>query len=319
MSNIKISGNILCMGSINMDLVMFVDRLPEPGETIVTDNFNKYPGGKGGNQAVAASMLGGNVTMFGKLGDDYFSSQLRESLISKGVEVSSIISEEGVTAGIAMIRVDKKGQNSITFTPGANAKLTPGDVRKHENLFTSGGILLITMEIKPETVYEAVRVAKKNGMFIILDPAPVPKDNIHSDIPPLIDIIKPNEIEATSITGIEVKDFSSSEKAIRKLLEMGFSHPIITLGEKGVIAYLGEKIIKIDSISVKVVDCTAAGDVFSGALAASISRGERLSDALKFANTAAALSVTVQGAQTSIPTLEKVTGFMKEKKNLIFF
>jgi len=315
MRNIKISGEILCMGSINMDLVMFVDRLPEPGESIVTDNFNKYPGGKGGNQAVAASMLGGKVIFFGKLGDDDFSSQLRESLASKGVEVSSIISEEEVTAGIAMIRVDKKGQNSISFNPGANAKLTIGDVRKHKNLFTPGGILLITMEIKPETVYEAIRIAKKNGMFIILDPAPVPSDNIPLDIPPLIDIIKPNEIEATSITGIEVKDFSSSEKAIKKLLEMGFSHPIITLGEKGVIAYLGEKIINIDSILMKVVDGTAAGDVFSGALAASISRGESLSDALKFANTAAALSVTVKGAQTSIPTLEKIKSFMKEKRN----
>ena len=308
------SGEIICMGSINMDLVMSMNRMPEPGETIITNNFNKYPGGKGGNQAVAASVMGGKVKFFGKLGDDNFSGQLIKSLADNKVDVSSIIIEKKDSAGIAMIRVDEKGQNSISFNPGANAKLSPKDVRKNEDLFTPGGILLITMEIKPETVYAAIRVAKKKGMFIILDPSPVPKDNIPLDISPLVDIVKPNKIEASFITDIKVNDFVSSKKAIKKLLNMGFSYPVITLGAKGVIACLEEEIIKIDPISVKVVDCTAAGDVFSGAFAASIYRGKKLSDALEFANAAATLSVTVPGAQSSIPALEKVTVFLKENK-----
>jgi len=308
------TGNILCMGCINMDLVMLMDRMPDTGETIIVEEFKKYSGGKGANQAVAASVMGGNVKFFGKLGDDIFSSQLIKSLTDSEVDVSSIIFEKNGSAGIAMIRVDKNGQNSISFYPGANIKLSPEDVRENEKIFTPGGILLITMEIKPETVYEAIRVAKKKDMFIILDPAPAPKNNIPSDIAPMVDIIKPNEIETSFITGIRIDDFNSSKKAINKLLNMGFAYPVITLGEKGIVAGLGKEIIKIDSIPVKVVDSTAAGDVFSGALAASIYRGEKIYEALEFANAAAALSVTIPGAQSCIPTLEKVKVFLNNNK-----
>jgi ribokinase len=301
--------NIVVMGGINMDLVMYVDHLPKPGETVITNNFRNFPGGKGGNQAVTASLLGGQVRYFGKLGDDTFSDVLIKSLGGKRVDCASIYREKSSTAGIAMIWVDQKGQNSIAFTPGANALLTPADVSAHEDLFSSGGILLLTMEIRPETVYAAIRAAKKHGMTVVLDPAPAPTEPFPKDIPPLVDIVKPNESEAEAITGLRVANFSTAEAALLQLRKMGFRTPVITLGEKGALALIQDKSEKIDPVRVQVVDSTAAGDVFSGALTASLYRGDRIRSALDFANKAAALSTTVKGAQTSIPTLEQVLAF----------
>jgi len=316
MTNVRDPRKIFCMGSINIDLVMFMDYLPELGETVVTNNFNTYPGGKGGNQAVTASALGGKVKYFGKLGDDDFSKQLIESLKSKGVNVTTILTKKNTTAGIAMIRVDKKGQNSISFTPGANVDLTPEDVKAHKDLFEEGTILLVTMEINNETVYEAIRLAKDNNMFVILDPAPAPQEKIPKDIPVKVDIIKPNETEASIISGIKVTDFFTAEKALKEMVSMGFSCPILTLGEKGLVALIEGEIVRIDPEPVKVIDTTAAGDVFSGAIAASLAEGKDLIYALRFANIAAALSTTKQGAQTSIPTLEEINLYLSGLKEI---
>ena len=183
MTELNLNGEILCMGAINMDLVMFMDHLPVPGETVITDNFSTFPGGKGGNQAVAASLLGGKVSFFGKLGGDEFSDQLVDSLQERGVGIDSILRAADLTAGIAIIRVDSAGQNSISFTPGANARLTPEEVEQNASLFTPGKILLVTMEIDPDTAHAAIRMAKKNGMTVILDPAPPPRAGFPTDIP----------------------------------------------------------------------------------------------------------------------------------------
>ena len=310
MQGFRFSGSVLCMGAINIDLTMVMDHLPVPGETIITDNFNTYPGGKGGNQAVAASKLGGHVGFFGKLGGDDFSDRLTQSLRDNGVDVSGILRDPGSTAGVAMIRVDSRGQNSISFTPGANAKLRPEEVHAHGSLFKPGAILLVTGEISSVTAWEAIRLAKRNGMFVVLDPAPPPKDGVPTDVPSLVDIVKPNETEASHLTGIQVTDFASAERAVAKLVEMGFAIPIVTLGEQGVVAAIEGQIERIAPFQVTSVDSTAAGDVFSGALAARLARGHGLEHALDFAKTAAALSTTMAGAQTSIPSLEQVMSAM---------
>ena len=314
MSDFKFSGEILCMGSINMDLVMKMEHLPTPGETVVTDNFNTYPGGKGGNQAVAASVLGGKVTMFSKLGNDDFSRQLITAMKGRGVDMTRVIIEPGRTAGIAIIRVDKHGQNSISFTPGSNAFLTPADVRDNGDLFVPGGILLVTMEISPETVYEAIRLAKEKGMFVILDPAPAPRNPFPGDIPEKVDIVKPNETEAAIITGMAVTQKEEAAVALGKLKAMGFGLPVITLGDKGIVALPEGEFVEVNPLKVESVDSTAAGDVFSGALAAALATGNGLVEALNFANVSGAISTTVAGAQTSIPDLKRVTRFLEDRR-----
>lgn len=300
------SGNILCIGSINMDLVMEMDHLPGPGETLKTDSYMMYPGGKGGNQAATAAKLGGNVSFFGRLGEDYFSKELLRSLSKQGVNVHHVTKVSHGIAGLAMIRVDRNGQNSISFTPGSNSTLSRDDVIAGEFLFESGGILLLTMEIPTETVYTAIRIAKKNNMFVILDPAPAPQTEIPEDIPDLVDIIKPNESEASVLSGIRVKDIKTAYQAGEKLLQKGFYHPIITLGENGMIAFLENGWYRVEPHQVNTIDSTAAGDIFLGALAVQLSKEFSLGDSIQYANISASLSTTKKGAQSSIPFISEI-------------
>jgi len=301
---------ILCMGSINIDLVMYMSKLPTAGETVVTDNFQTFSGGKGGNQAATASLLGGNVKYFTKLGTDNFSKELISKQIEYGVDMSNIIIEPDSTAGIAMIRVDESGQNSISFTPGANSLLTPEDVEKNAHIFDDCDILLITMEIQNETVYKAIEIAKSKDMIVVLDPAPAPENGIPDDIAKLVDYTKPNETEAQILTGIKISDMETSKFALRRLKEKGFKSPIITLSNAGAITYDEEQLYFIEPLKVNSIDSTAAGDVFIGAFTAALSKGESYKECLRFAKTAAAFSTKVKGAQSSIPNLNELTEYL---------
>lgn len=300
---------ILCMGSINMDLTMFMERLPAPAETVATDNFATFPGGKSGNQTIAAVRLGGEVGFFGKLGDDMFSKELLDAMQSDGVDTGNILIEQGKTAGVAMIRVDANGINSISFTPGANALITPQDVKKNEALFEKYGYLLITTEIPAETVFAAVRMAKSKNMTVVMDPAPIPNEPFPPDLPPMIDFIKPNEIEAGQIAGMEVTDDRTAQQCLKKLLKMGFACPLITLGKEGCLTWIEGKIQKFRPPKVEAIDTTAAGDVFLGAFTAALSQEYTMKEAIEFAAVASAMSTTKKGAQTSIPNRKQVEDF----------
>lgn len=304
------SKSILCMGSINIDLTMYMRRMPIVGETVVTDNFATFPGGKGGNQAAVAAAMGGKVRYFTMLGDDDFSAQLTAGLTARGVDMSHVIYRKGETAGIAMIRVDDEGRNSISFTPGANAKLTPEDVMAHPEAFEGCSILLITMEIAPSTVYAAIAMAKAHDMTVIIDPSPVPEGGIPADIWAMIDYAKPNETEAETLTGIPVTDMASAERAYHALTAMGLTHPVISMSDKGAFTMVDGKAVIIEPRKVNAIDSTAAGDVFLGAFAAALSNDRPLKDCLAFANAAAGLSTTKKGAQSSIPTLGEVNAFL---------
>jgi ribokinase len=312
----KFVNEIICLGSVNMDLVMTVNEFPKPGETVMTDNFNTYPGGKGGNQAVAAAMNGANVKMLTKLGDDKFSNILVKALQDKGVSTELVSIENGGTAGIAMIWVDSNGENSIAFTPGSNASFAEADLKESESHFREGSILLTTFENKKDVIAKTIKKAKEKGMFVVVDPAPAPSEGIDDELLKLIDMIKPNETEAEIIFNKTLDTEEDKENFLRFLKEKGVTIPVLTLGKNGFMVLVDDEVKRFKGNKVNPVDTTAAGDVFSGSLCAQLVQNKTIEEALIYANCAAALSATKHGAQTSIPTVKEVEGFVKKIKAL---
>lgn len=302
---------ILEMGSIVMDHTMYVDTLPTVGQSLMTDNFYRFPGGKGSNQAITASRFGGEVRFLGRIGTDTTSKEMQTFLENGKVDMSQMIVSDDTTVGMAIVLVDRQGKNYVVFDPAATLKLTPQDIAQKEHIFVKDDIFVLTMEFCLETVYAAIRMAHKKGMYIILDPLAVPISSFPKDILPMIDFIKPNETEASALTGVSVGDVPTASLALQKLRQAGVKTPAISLGSQGVVVLRDKEIVHIQGYEVEAVDSTGAGDIFIGALAANLSAGKELLFALKTANAAAALSTTVMGAQTSIPTYQQVEQFLQ--------
>lgn len=304
---------ILVIGSINMDLVIKSSFIPRPGETVIGESFYRACGGKGANQAVTISRLGGNCYFVGKIGCDSFGTELKENLIKNRVIIDYLVEDDLEPSGIAFIIVDKNGENSIVVAPGANMKLKREDIERTLPIIPQAGTLLIQLEIPIETVEFSLNLAKKYSLMTILNPAPV-RQKIDKEIISLADIITPNKSELEKITETELKNDEDIIKAGKKILEYGVKWVIVTLGSRGVIGIGKDREIFMPAIKVSPIDTTGAGDVFNGALTLKLSQGESLEKAMRFAVICAGISVTRKGAQSSIPTLEEVNNFIKKEE-----
>jgi ribokinase len=292
-----------------MDFVAQMNQLPVRGETLNGWGFQMLPGGKGANQACAAGRLGGCAKMVGRVGRDIFADQQRTSLGAAGVDTTFVLTTEGEATGVALIFVEKGGQNMIVIAPGANRMLTPRDLHTASELFESG-YLLLQLEIPLETVEAAAALGRSRGMVTILDPAPARP--LPGSLLRQVDLLTPNETEALALLDLPTRDISVPEakELARLLLARGPRQIILKLGAKGVWFQDQEVGRHFPAPTVEAVDATAAGDTFNGSLAVALAEGLPMEDAISFANCAAALSVTKLGAQASIPDRRELEAFM---------
>jgi ribokinase len=299
---------IAVVGSSNTDMIIKAPRIPRPGETVLGGRFSMAAGGKGANQAVAAARAGGDVVFVARVGSDFFGERAIRSFVSDHIDSSLITKDRTEPSGIALVFVGEEGQNSIAVAAGANEQLSEEEIEKSRNVIASADTLLMQLEVPVETVTVAAQIAVASGVRVILNPAPAQK--LPSKLLKMIHILTPNEFEAEVLTGVRISDDRSASSACTKLLAQGVQIALITLGARG--AFLATAGIRelVPGYPVRAVDSTGAGDVFNGALAVALSEGKEIRDAVKFANAAAALSVTRLGAQPSIPRRREIEKFL---------
>ncbi|MEE9599388.1 MAG: ribokinase [Anaerolineales bacterium] len=304
--------HIVIVGSLNMDLVVRVPHMPEPGETVLGVDFQQIPGGKGANQAVGAARMGAKVTMIGRIGSDDFGRELTKNLSREGIDIFNVTVDENEPSGIAIITVDKQGQNSIVVASGANMALTPEDIREAWQSIKNIDLVVMPLEIPLDCIEEAVRLAVQDNVKVVLNPAPAQK--ITNELLEKIDVLVPNENETTLLTGMSIESIAEAETAAKKLLEKGSKAVVLTLGSRGALLVRNElPAEKITPFEVKVVDTTAAGDAFVAALSVGISDQLSLENAVYQANAAGALAVTRMGAQPSMPTRGEVQELLENQ------
>jgi ribokinase len=302
------SSRIVVVGSSNIDMIIKVERIPKPGETVLGGEFSTAPGGKGANQAVAAARAGGEVSFVARVGDDMFGQQSVEGFVADEIDVSHVLRDSDAPSGVGLIFVDERGENSIAVASGANAQVTPSDVEAARHTIGSADVLVMELEIPLETVRAAAELADEQHVRVILNPAPA--QPLGEEILRHISVLTPNETEAELLTGLEVSSESEVEAAASALFTMGVDAVLITLGPRGAFIRDADHSELVPGFEVEAVDTTAAGDVFNGTLAVALAEGRPLTEAARFANGAAALSVTKLGAQPSAPTREEVEEFL---------
>jgi ribokinase len=306
------SKKITVIGSSNIDLILKLNHLPKPGETVCDGNFMQTFGGKGANQAVAAARAGGNVTFITCVGDDNYGYELKEYFKQTTMNIDNIHTAINTPTGTALIFISDDGENSIGVAPGANSLLCPDQIDSYSDTIQSSNLILLQMEIPEDTINKILVIAKKLKIPVIMNYAPIRNFNIEID-DSIFGLIV-NETEATSLTGIDVKDMAGVTSAAFHLLSKGLQFVIITLGAGG--AYISDKSglsTTIPAFTVKPVDTTAAGDTFCGALSVALTEGNELVDAVKFANAASAIAVTRIGAQPSIPYRDEIDSFLDKQ------
>lgn len=304
--------NILVIGSANIDLVARVSRIPRPGETLIGQSFATICGGKGANQAVAAARLGGNVWFLGCVGDDAFGVQQKESLLDAGVKLDYLKTVSGTPTGTAIIEVSDEGENSIVVVPGANFALTPDDVYCCRAAFAAADAVLMQLEVPVAVVEAALDLARETHTLSILD--------IGSDQPVSeavigkATVVTPNVSEAERLTGMKIDSDEDVEIAAKRLLSFGSRHVVMKLGSRGSRYFGAGGPLDAPPFAVKVVDTTAAGDAFTGALGVAWDE-KAIAETLRFANAVGALATTKAGAQPSLPFAEDVMLLLEKSRS----
>jgi ribokinase len=307
--------SVIVFGSINMDLVARTPRLPAPGETITGYDFFTAPGGKGANQAVASARLQAPTMMVGRVGGDAFGTQLRQKLAEAGVDTAGVLTDTGVTSGVAVIAVDDTAQNNIIIVPGANGQVGPADVDRLKQHLTGARVLLLQLEVPLAATLAAAQTARQQGVMVVLDPAPA--QELPVELHQAVDVLTPNEVEAAQLVGFAVKNQQDAARAAQVLLERGGAAVIIKMGAQGVFyaTRTGGELSSgfTPAFQVKAIDTVAAGDAFNGALAAALVEEQPLPEAVRWGAAAGALSATKAGAQPSMPARAEFDKFLKER------
>ena len=301
------SKKIIVVGSSNTDMVVKVPHIPAPGETVMGSELLTIPGGKGANQAVAAARSGGDVVFIACVSDDTFGTESIENYKTDSIDTSFIKVKPGMHSGVALINVAEDGENSIAVAPGANSHLLPEDITRARDVFTGAGAVLVQLEIPIETVSAVAALAGEFGVPMILNPAPGAK--LSRELLKRVSVITPNETEAALLTGTKEVNDDTIPVMAKELYDLGIETVILTLGSRGVYLLNSEFQGMIPGYRVKAVDTTAAGDVFNGALATALSGNKTVRQAIDFAQRAAAISVTLMGAQPSAPHLKEITDY----------
>jgi ribokinase len=298
---------IVVVGSANTDFVLSVPQLPSKGESVLGTRFSVLHGGKGANQAVAAARLGADVTFVARLGGDSFGNDSLAAYLQEGIHTDFIVQDPEINSGVALILVDPQGDNTVSIYPGANGRLTIEDVQAASEAIRAADCLLVQLEIPLETVRAAVEIALVSHVRTILNPAPARK--LPADILKLIDTLTPNETEAAILAGQDPS--SAGQDSLPRLASiLDVPNLVVTLGSKGACILRNAEPTYISSFPITPVDTTAAGDAFNGALAVALARGESLSQAVRFANAAGAITATRLGAQPSLPTGAELDRFI---------
>ncbi|MEG3847752.1 ribokinase [Microcoleus sp. herbarium19] len=298
--------SIIVFGSINIDLAAKTPRLPQPGETVIGSNFSTSGGGKGANQAVAAARLGTSTHIIGRVGNDKFAGELLTNLQSYGVNTDNVSIDQNTHSGVAIIAVDETGQNNIIVIPGANNNVGDVELERLKKLLTKATSLLLQLEIPLEIVRKAAKAAREAGVRVILDPAPACSDlplaepSKRIELYPLIDIITPNEVEASQLVGFRVNDRETAILAAKQLQERGVENVIVKLGDRGAVAVTADETFFVPAFAVEAIDTVAAGDAFNGGLAAALDGGRSHREAVVWGSAAGALCATKAGAQVAM-------------------
>jgi len=304
--------DICVVGGINMDLVVQVPHIPRPGETVQGAGLTRFPGGKGSNQAVAASRLGAAVAMLGQVGEDAFGEELLGALGADGVQAEGVRRVAGQATGVALISVAPDGQNAIVVAPGANMAWDEAAIAAVEGAAAACRLLVLNLEVSPPVIARAIRAAKEGGALVILNPAPYRRgdERCFADV----DIFVPNEVEAALFAGVEPGAVTDWAEVGRQLRRLGPRTVVVTLGARGSLIVSEDGVAHVPGFEVPVVDTTAAGDAFVGGLATAVLAGSPLPEAVRYANACGAMAVTRAGAQPSLPRRAEVEALLARRE-----